>query len=274
MVDALFLDPPLSGPINEIRAELDLLPVRRVLHEWRHSPQLVLGLFPPWFAAPQPDWPSCVRLTGFLNYDAADTVEVPAEVKRFLASGPPPVVVTAGSAVRRAHQFFQESTHACRLSGCRALLLTRYPEQVPSMLPPGIRHVDYLPLSRLLHRCAALVHCGGIGTAAAALSAGIPQLVMPLKNDQPENARRLEELGAATVLSPRSYRAPAVARALEQLLQSPTTANRCHTLAGRLDQAGYLEETCRLIEHIDNSAAPDPIGIQALCGDPVALHTA
>jgi len=40
-----------------------------------------------------------------------------------------------------------------------------------------------------------LVHHGGIGTSAQALTAGIPQLVVPFAHDQFDNAARLMRLG-------------------------------------------------------------------------------
>ena len=47
----------VGGPLNRLRAALGLRPVRR-LFRWWWSPELVVGLFPPWYAAPQPDWPA------------------------------------------------------------------------------------------------------------------------------------------------------------------------------------------------------------------------
>jgi len=47
----------------------------------------------------------------------------------------------------------------------------------------------------LLAQCAAVLHHGGSGTIAAALAAGVPQVVMPLHFDQPYWAGRLADLG-------------------------------------------------------------------------------
>jgi UDP:flavonoid glycosyltransferase YjiC (YdhE family) len=52
------------GPwLNRVRADLGLSPVRRFFRWWL-SPDLVIGLFPDWCAAPQPDWPPQLRLVG------------------------------------------------------------------------------------------------------------------------------------------------------------------------------------------------------------------
>ena len=44
------------GPaINDLRAQQGLSPVHGITSRWWHSPKRVIGLFPEWFAAPQPD---------------------------------------------------------------------------------------------------------------------------------------------------------------------------------------------------------------------------
>ena len=53
-----FADRALAPALNRFRAELGLAPARHIASRWWHSPQHVIGLFPDWFAAPQPDWPS------------------------------------------------------------------------------------------------------------------------------------------------------------------------------------------------------------------------
>jgi rhamnosyltransferase subunit B len=254
LIDVLLLDPIFARSINALRAELGLPPVRRALFQWWHSPQKVLGLFPEWFAPPQPDWPPQVRLTGFPLYDDARQ-ELPGEVADFLDAGSPPIVFTPGSAMQYARAFFAESVAACRLLGRRGLLLTRFPEQVPDNLPAAVRHFDYLPLSRVLPRAAALVSHGGIGTVAQALAAGIPQLVMPMAFDQFPNAARLESLGVARSLKPKAYRAPVVAQTLGELLTSPEVANQCKAIAGRFQGGNPLEEACLAVEDLAHETA-------------------
>jgi UDP:flavonoid glycosyltransferase YjiC (YdhE family) len=44
------------------------------------------------------------------------------------------------------------------------------------------------------------VHCGGVGATLRSLNAGVPQMVIPRVNDQFDNARRVERLGAGIVV--------------------------------------------------------------------------
>ncbi len=253
LADALVLDRLLARPVNAARAELGLPPVRRVLGEWRDSPQCVLGLFPEWFAPPQPDWPAATRLTGFPLYDGAEAEEVPPGLEEFLDDGPPPVAFTPGTGTKQVGRFLAESVAACRRLGCRGLLLTRRAEQVPAELPPEVRHFAYVPFSRVLPRVAALVHHGGVGTLAQALAAVTPQLVVPRAHDQHDNAARLARLGVSATLPPRSYRGAAVADALARLLTDPRVAACCRDAARR--PFGGVDEACAVVERL----APLPV---------------
>jgi UDP:flavonoid glycosyltransferase YjiC (YdhE family) len=96
--------------------------------------------------------------------------DLPDEVQTFLEAGDPPIIFTSGTAMRHDHDFFAASVAACRRIDVRGLLLTRYPEQIPNVLPGGVRHFSYVQLSNLLPRTAALVHHGGIGTRSLFLS--------------------------------------------------------------------------------------------------------
>src|SRR5262249_38622860 len=54
-----------------------------------------------------------------------------------------------------------------------------------------------MPHAQLFPHVAAVVHHGGAGTTAAALRAGVPQVVVPHMADQFYNAHRLCTLGLA-----------------------------------------------------------------------------
>lgn len=247
LADTVFIDPVVRTMIEPLRRDLGLPPVRRYLRDWWHSPDLTLGLFPAWFGT-APDWPADVRLTDFPLYDERGNAPLPDAVRSFLDSGPPPVVVTFGSAMQHGHAPFAAAVEACRQLGRRAVLLTPYAHQVPATLPPGIAHFDYVPFSQLLPHAAALVHHGGIGTCAQALATGVPQLLMPLAHDQPDNGHRLEKLGVARTLYPRRFTAAKVAQVLGEMLSDPKIADTCRNVAKRLDGIDPTRAACDRIE--------------------------
>jgi rhamnosyltransferase subunit B len=248
LADTLIVESLIGRQLNAFRRELGLPRVKRAFNAWIHSPDGVLGLFPDWFGPPQPDWPSATVLAGFPLYDESGVSDPPAEVKRFVEEGEPPLVFTPGSAAVSARPFFAAAAQACHLMGRRGLLLTRFSDQVPGELPPEVRHAEYVPLGWLLPKAAALVSHGGVGTMAQGLAAGIPQLVMPRAHDQPDNAERLLRVGAGAVLRPSRFRGPLLARALEELLRSEQIRSACRALADRMARTRPLEAACEVVE--------------------------
>jgi UDP:flavonoid glycosyltransferase YjiC (YdhE family) len=247
-VDRAAIDPLIVPALNRFRRELGLPSMSRIFNVWVHSPQRVVGLFPEWFAPPQPDWPPQLRLTGFPLYDESDQHTLPRDLEAFLAGGSPPIVFTPGSANQAASVFLRTAVEAAAGLQQRALLLTRYSEQVPHPLPPAVRHEAYVPFSQVLPRCGALVHHGGIGTCAQGIAAGIPQLVMPLGFDQPDNATRLERLGVGSWLRRSRFTPARVADALESLLQSASIQSRCRRWADAVRAVDTISDTCDLLE--------------------------
>lgn len=247
--DRRIVDPLLGPAVNGFRGELGLPPVRRLFGRWIHSPQLTIGLFPEWYAT-APDWPSQFRHAGFVRFDQAGSAPLPAEVEAFLQAGEPPIVVSFGSAMRLGKPYFTAAVEACKILGKRGLLLAKGREQIPESLPPSVMHAEYAPFSEVLPRAAAIVHHGGIGTCAQGLAAGVPQLIMPLAYDQPDNARRLERLGVGTRVRPRHFTGPNVAKALFELLDSPATIQRSKDVAERMKEDDPTATACDLIESL------------------------
>ncbi|WP_193789061.1 glycosyltransferase, partial [Zavarzinella formosa] len=217
------------GPfINRVRSRLGLRPIRRVFRWWM-SPDLVIGLFPSWYAPPQPDWPPQMRLAGFGRFDGAK-MELPEDVRRFCEAGPPPIAFTLGTGMTHAAGFFRAAAGACQALGVRGVFLSKYPEVIPPSLPATIFHCKFAPFRSILPLCAAVVHHGGIGTTASALEAGCPQLVLPMAWDQPDNAARIAKLGVGASLGPRQRSVGDLAGALGRLM-TPEVRDRCKTVA-------------------------------------------
>ena len=248
-IDRFVIDPLIVPKLNACRQQLGLPPVTRVFRHWLHSPQRVIGLFPDWFAPPQPDWPPALRLTGFPQYDESDQQQLSPSLLEFLDRGPAPIVFTPGSANQNAAAFFRGAVDAAARLNRRALLLTRFTEHLPT-LPPTAHHEGYAPLSRLLPRTAALVHHGGIGTLAQALAAGVPQLTMPMGFDQPDNTTRLVRLGVAKWVAPSEFSGEKVAPLLNALLTDPAVGSACAKYAALLKDSSALTRTCELLEDL------------------------
>ena len=241
-IETRLLDPRIAPRLNALRAELRLPPVDRVMTRWIHSPELVIGAWPDWYAPKRADWPPQVVTTGFpfWRQPAADASIDPA-LADFLAAGPPPVGITPGSAMAHGGPFIARALDACRALGRRALVVTPYAKQLPSPLPPGAHHAAYVPFEWLVPRLAALVHHGGIGTTAQALAAGIPQLIAPFAHDQFDNGARVQRLGAGTTVAQRAGQSRWT-DALRQVVDLPAMRAACTSVRERVLHDGDAAE--------------------------------
>jgi len=248
LVDRCIIDPVIAEEINAFRRSLDLPPVRRPMHEWIHSPKRVIGLFPEWFARAQPDWPDAFTQTGFVFWDAGNQREVDRDLEQFLNAGAAPILFTFGSANEHVRELLDAALGAVMKLNRRAIFISPNEAQAPTPPPESVFVAGYAPFGRVLPRCAAIVHHGGVGTSAQAIRAGIPQLICPLSHDQPDNATRLQRLGLARILVPKRFTANRMAADLDRLLNSASTANACLRLQERQRSDPGIDRTLALIE--------------------------
>jgi UDP:flavonoid glycosyltransferase YjiC (YdhE family) len=236
-------------PYYDFRKELGLAPGPHPLFEGQHSPQLVLAMFPSLLAKPQPDWPPQAVVTGACYYDQKTGHEAltPALLK-FLDDGPPPLVFTLGStAVLDAGTFYEESAAAARALKRRAVL-------VCGKTPPrGVEGADvhlaeYAPYSLLFPRAEAVVCSGGIGTLGQCLRAGIPFVVVPFGNDQPDNAARCFRLGVSRTLPRAKYTRGRAAETIGSLLADAGARPKAKEAAKVIAGEDGVAAACAAIE--------------------------
>ena len=98
-------------------------------------------------------------------------------------------------------------------------------------LPANVRLERFVPQAAVLEHVDLVVHHGGAGTMLGALSAGLPQLVMPQGADQPFNAAALARAGAGVVLRNEEQVPGAISSAVGRLLTDGTERAAAKTLA-------------------------------------------
>ncbi|MFN0101769.1 MAG: glycosyltransferase [Bryobacteraceae bacterium] len=239
-----------SEPVRQLRRDLGLPSGADAIYEGQHSPTCVLALFPSLFAKPQPDWPAQILMTGFPFWAEPDlSVEASAALDRFLASGPAPLVFTLGSsAVLNPGMFYEESVKAAQRLGLRSVLIGSAGGRRTSS-SSDVFTLAYAPHSRIFSHACAIVHQGGIGTSARALSAGRPMLVVPFGYDQPDNAARLVRLGVARTLGRTSYAVGRAASELSLLMSDSRYKTKARRIADRINSEDGVHATCDALEN-------------------------
>ena len=243
MADRFYLDRIIGRGLNEMRKELGLSRISRPFNGWLFSPDQIIGLFPAWFAPVQPDWPNHLSLSGFLLSDRMEGLS--PEVARFLDAGSAPVVFTPATGVTDLERFRTAARECCRHLQVRGLFLAMDDDEGSV---EGFFCSRFAPLLEVLPRARALVHFGGIGTAAAAIATATPQLVIPRAYDQPDNAARITRLGLGRRLLFKEFDTQCLSCALEQIFNDEKMAARCQEFAARIEERSNWDEICVLVE--------------------------
>jgi rhamnosyltransferase subunit B len=108
--------------------------------------------------------------------------------------------------------------------------------------------VDYAPYGDLLPQAALTIHQGGIGTTGQALRSGRPMLVVPFSHDQPDNARRVKELGVARVIPRSKYRADRIVKELREMMANPAYQKNSEAVANEIRAETPEITACDAIE--------------------------
>jgi rhamnosyltransferase subunit B len=241
-------DKNVAAPVNEVRAMCKLGPVARILTRYGNSPSRVIGLWPDFFAPVAADWPGQARLAGFPFYDGEDVYPIDPKLEQFLGKGEAPICVSLGTANVHGAEDYASAIRSISRLGQRGLFLTRHPQQLPE-LPEGVMHFDYAPFSKVLPRCKAIVHHGGVGTTAQSIGAGCPQLVLPMTHDQPDNGNRVEKLGIGRALGT-GVSAKRLEEELRYILHHPSMRMKAEELAKRAREQDGLKNAADWVEEM------------------------
>lgn len=183
-----------------------LNPVRRALGlpPWRlgDAPKLAdfetcLALYPEWLIG------AAARRIGNLNHCGFVLGSFEGCEPR-ASDDARPIVFTMGSAYPDTPGLIDLAESICCAVERPGLVLVDDAHWDPAYRHSHVSLQRYTDLSQLLERAALVIHHGGMGTCAQALSAGAPQVIQPLVADQFENAKRFAQLGVAVVV-PKEY---------------------------------------------------------------------
>jgi MGT family glycosyltransferase len=139
------------------------------------------------------------------------------------------------------------------------VVMTSGPQRDPATLdlgPPAenVRVEQWVSHDDLLPRCAAIVTTGGAGTVKAALTHGVPLVVVPTHWDKSDNARRIAEAGAGLRLAPGRCTPARLRAAVARVLREPAFRANALRLSRELEAAPRPEYAAGLLEGLTRSA--------------------
>jgi rhamnosyltransferase subunit B len=250
-IDRFYIDGACVNDVNALRRLIGLPQQRHIFTRWINSPDRVVCAVPAWFASSQADWPENAVSTGFPVALTPESWTPSASLAAFLADGDPPIVVSACTGAGAASTFFQRAIAAARITNQRVILVTRFPDQIPTPLPAFAFLIDYAPFDKLFPHACAIIHNGGIGAMALAMRARLPQIIVPFAYDQFFNGMRLVALGGGMVVR-RQRTSEALADAIRKMLKSEKATHTCAKLQVQTcATSDGLQEMVRMLESLN-----------------------
>ena len=195
-----------SAPLQEARKKRGLKKqANPLLPSTMTSGSLNFALFSKYFAEPQADWPKNLIQAGFIEYDVTEgSLPLKNDLETFLNSGDAPIFLTLGSTnvhvPGRIYETFAESIKKLNKRALMSVSAIDLKEAKEKYENPQLHVTDYVPYGRVMPRCSVVVHQGGVGTTGQTLRAGRPAIVLGSVNDQLDNGRHVEKIGAGIKL--------------------------------------------------------------------------
>jgi UDP:flavonoid glycosyltransferase YjiC (YdhE family) len=117
-------------------------------------------------------------------------------------------------------------------------------------MPANARIERYIPQTLVFPRCDLLVCHAGSGSVMAALTHGLPLVLVPIAADQPQNARRCADLGLARVLDEAKLD-PNIARtAVLEALSNTSYRHQAEKLRKEIEALPGPEEAVAFLERL------------------------
>ncbi|PKV98166.1 glycosyltransferase [Nocardia fluminea] len=175
-------------------------------------------------------------------------------LESWLDAGTAPIYVGFGSMdVGDPAAFVAMVREVCAGRGRRLLLASGW-ATIAAGFEDTVAIVGQVDHARVLPRCVAAVHHGGAGTTAAALRAGVPQVICSVQADQPYWGQALRRLGLAATMPAKKLTAERLDALLDQVSR-PDVIDRAASYAADFATDGV-------------ERAAD--AVEALLGSPIA----
>ncbi|MCC6587053.1 MAG: glycosyltransferase [Bryobacterales bacterium] len=219
--------------VNAIRAQFRLPPIGCTVTEYAARMPLYLVPSTPEYDYGRRDLPPSVHYVGPCLWDKPRSAAPPEWLER-LPAGKPLVYVTDAT-VGTTEPFLLRAAAAALKDLAVEVVMTTGKQRIPAELglppTPNVRVESYIPQSDLLPRTSVMVTLGGSGGVLAALSAGVPLVIVPTEWDRPENAQRVVEAGAGLRIPASGCTPDRLRSAVERVLNNPSFRQNAQRLA-------------------------------------------
>lgn len=214
----------------------------------RYSPHLVIAPTTPELLG-RADFPPHFRFVGALT---ANRPPVPFPFDE-LDPDRRRVLVTVGTLSEQlATDFYRRAVAA--LDDTMQGIVVAPPADLPDP-PDNVIVVPRVPMLELLPRLDAVIAHGGLNTTIEALASGVPLVVAPMRNDQPETARQVVAAGAGVRVNFRRATTKDIATAVTTVFDDPAYRTAARRIAESFRVAGGAAEAAACVARLQQTVA-------------------
>jgi zeaxanthin glucosyltransferase len=169
----------------------------------------------------------------------------------------PLIYASMGTLQNGVERVFQMIAEACTALDAQLVLsLGTGLENLPPLVGNPIV-VSYAPQLELLRRSALTITHGGLNTVLESLSVGVPLVVIPVTNDQPGVAARVEWTGTGKAIPVQHLTVRNLRRVVRRVLELSTYRNAAQYLQARIADGNGLERAADIVEKALGLTADD-----------------
>ncbi len=247
-----WLAKPILDEINARRLQHSLPPLAGSVSKDASLAQIAQQ--PAFFDYPRERLPERFHYTGpWHAIDRGDAVEFPWQK----LDGRPLIYASMGTLQNRQKSIFDTIAAACAgLDAQLVLSLGNRDQQRESKFVGAPIVVPFAPQLELLRRAALTITHAGLNTALESLAKGVPMVAIPIANDQPGVASRLEWLGVAEVVPPQRLTVSRLRASVRRVVGKPHFRARAQQWKREIARADGLAQAADIVEQAITKRQP------------------
>ena len=244
----------IRAAINDFRRRRGLK--RQASARDTFSPWAQIAQIPEEFDFPFPDRPPCFHYVGPLH-SRESRPATPFPFERI--TGEPLIYASMGTLQNRLQHVFATIAAACEGLPAQLVLSQGGGESDPAADYPGnVIVTSFAPQLALLERAALAITHAGMNTTAEALTQGVPLVAIPITNDQPAIAARIERSGAGVALPLSRLTVERLREAIVRVLNDETFRRRAGEMQRAFQSAGGAPRAAEIVETAIGTGEPVP----------------
>ena len=168
----------------------------------------------------------------------------------------PLIYASLGTLQNRLPDIFSCIARACKEIDAQLVVSLGNPAAEVIDLPGRPIVVPFAPHQQLIERSSVVVTHAGMNTVLTSLGAGVPMVAIPITNEQPGIATRLQRTGAGKTIRLKDLNESILRKAISEVLKSPRYRNQARQMKAVMDAAGGTARAADIIEEAARTKRP------------------